>query len=508
MANPIKPATRDDSYIGAKKPEYPHNKKFNHLDLCEPPEREQSGNRSIERRSGDNAEQRLFKFIKEAHFVPKRVQAVDRQSLAGRAYVISDIAGISAKIASAADFIYPDIGAGIESTALSCSSLLNIGTGAATVLFARDQYKTAIKTNNAVLKRLSEIQVITGSSELVYGIAATGKNLIGAIGYEGLVSSSKASFTAISVLGHIGTAGATVRYGAHFCSALYYFYHASKTYTALSSAKTEDEAFAYLQSELELTGEDYQDALLKYERVKDPISFEDLKWITPEDVAFVSSNLSEEKGRLKLMKEIINRRIGKEKSLSIKTSPSIVLRIKTFKTGDDKASIVEEAKKESFWKALSKIAFVFLCIAGMTATILGDIFTAGVFKYVLFAIGSYISTHWLYLDLKMVSDGMKTGDAGKYDRLFKWVINLLVLAVSAVAIVYTGGLPLILIGLACSILILSTNCAIWYKSEQEKKKREQARLLEEREQTNFMHLESLFIRDDAIPSYRFGHDSH
>ena len=400
---------------------------------------------------------------------------VDRNTIAGRAYVVMDVAGI---IANASKLASPDSSL---STPLGYTSSFTLLTGPATLIFAKDRYNTAVKTHDTVSKALAAVQCANASAETLYGITATVSNGIEGLSHSGLIGASKASFIALEALGHTTTAMMGARYLSRLVSGIAGFYRSARLHYLLKS-KSDAEAFEYLKSELSIN----YDQIKEYQ--KELPTLEDMGRILPEDKEFVLSKGLEERDSLYLYKEIANRRAGKMTSLRSRTSPSTLLALQK----GDKSEAVRLARSSSKTSALKGLLFTILSIAGTAATALGEVFTAGTLKYVLYAVGLYISTHWLYIDMEIVKDAAKTNDPGKYDKIIKWMLNFLVIAVSVAATVYTAGLFPILIGAICGLVVLSTNIAIWYKNEYKKPKVE----YEPPPQVDYS---SLFARDEALP---------
>jgi hypothetical protein len=383
---------------------------------------------------------------------------IDRSALSGRAYVLMDIAGIASKS------IQLSGSSPSTATALNYMYLFNTASGVATVAAAKELYETASKTHNAVGKALASLTAVNGAFEMINGVTATAKVA---------VETAKASVVAASCLGGVAAGATGVRYLARFATGVMKFYHAACLYYRLSNKGS-------LESEIAMKEVDYQAAFKDYHKVKEAFSQSDAELICDEDRMFVLSCNLDQAAMEKLYKEIANRRRGKLGQLSQATSPAVVKALQ-----NKEPDVLEKAKKACRSVALSNFCFIFLSIVGGSATVLDQIFTAGSIKYILYAVGLYISTHWLYLDMGMVKDAMKTNNPGKYDELFKWVLRIVVLAVSATAIIYTGGLPLIAIGIVCSILLLSAEIGICYKL---KKARENLPKPEERVQVDYSFL--------------------
>jgi hypothetical protein len=384
---------------------------------------------------------------------------IDRGALSGRAYVLMDIAGLASRSIQLSE------SSPSTATALNYMYLFNTAAGVATIASAKQLYETASKTHHTAGKALASLSGVNGTFEIINGVTATAKVAI---------ETTKASLVAASTLGSVAAGATGVRYLARFATGLMKFYHAASLYYRLSSHKTS------LESEIAMKEADYQAAFKDYGKVKGAFSQSDAELICEEDREFVLSCNLDQAGMEKLYKEIANRRRGKLAQLREATSPEVVKALQ-----NKEPDVLEKAKKACRSVALTNFSFIFLSIVGGAATVLDQVFTAGTIKYILYAVGLYISTHWLYLDMGIVKDAMKTNNPGKYDELFKWVLRIVVLAVSATAIIYTGGLPLIAIGIVCSILLLSAEIGICYKL---KKARESLPKAEEKPQVDYRFL--------------------
>lgn len=142
---------------------------------------------------------------------------------------------------------------------------------------------------------------------------------------------------------------------------------------------------------------------------------------------------------------------------------------KRIEEGDTEAlqeaqTIVQLAKKNAKSRVVINVAIILICIAAIGVGIAADILSAGVFKFILMGISLAITAGWLVIDGQMALDGLCSKEKGRYDEVLKWVVNIIALSVAGLAVFFTAGTPLLLIGVISAGVVLSVNFAIWYKN--------------------------------------------
>ena len=222
--------------------------------------------------------------------------------------------------------------------------------------------------------------------------------------------------------------------------------------------------------------------------IAEPLTDEEKATLSYADMEAMTKGCFTEARGNSVLKEIARVKKGREMDLAAKTSGKVVKMLREDSQKDytisqrmadecpeaSKAAgeIVEEAKKTSTSHVKMNALVMAMCAVAIIAVVLADVYTGGLFHVVLLGISFVISSGWLVMDWQMIQDSFKSDEKGKHDEILKWIVNAIVVAVSALSIVYTAGTPILIMGIASALLMLSVNFGIWYKNKHVKHIRE------------------------------------
>ncbi|MCF7852716.1 MAG: hypothetical protein K9M07_05710 [Simkaniaceae bacterium] len=397
---------------------------------------------------------------------------VNRAKVAAQGYLGLDVVGACAQAKGLTQVVHD------QSVGDAATNHLKLGVGPVVVLTGAvnfidgcDAHATAKKVNYVWGQQAARIQQVRGVAETTGGMAATSVGLINTLSSDGFVAASKASTVAMSILGHISTAMGALRYLSIFGLCGMSIYRSSEITGEFAKKETDEARVAYLNEFLELTSEDREKIYDEVDGAKEePLTEKEFMLLSEADFAFVSSK-GEGKHPNAVLREIALRKMGKEKDLSDRIGGQALSKLKK---GEAAEEIIKAAKEGINSKFRMNVIVMTICMAATGVGIASDIMTGGLSQIITLGLSLAISAGWFYVDGMMVLDGFNSKEEGKYDKLFKFMINVIVLAVSACAIFYTAGTPLILMAAISTGILLVTNFGIWYKNQQMKAKSEPA----------------------------------
>ncbi|MDN3504151.1 MAG: hypothetical protein P0S95_01080 [Rhabdochlamydiaceae bacterium] len=455
-------------------------------------------NITLERIKSDLAAKETDAPLKAEVKAVERQPLVNRSKVVGQSYMLADVVSIMSKGTYLASRFSPHgTNPGLRS-AFGLVSAVGFVGGAVDIIGAKTNYDTAKKVGYVWGQREAVIKGFRGTAGVFSAMNATANSLFDCLSYEGFVTSCKTSFCAIRVLGHVATIAGGCKYLAVFSTSgnnLRRSYQLSSQLSEIEKnhigepVKGLKAQIKHLCAAIELTSlERY--VIIDQVRKEDfsekvELTDSDLAKLTPKDIHVVNAaKLPKAKAKLAL-KKMADMKTGKEMDLSDRTGPLVVakLRAETMKpepkrlvsllakqnpdASDIEAAkeIITEAKKDAKSRILMNVLVMSIAVIGIATAVAADFATAGTLKFVLIGIGLAISAYSMGMDTIMMMDGFRSSQDGKYDEMLKWFVNTVAIAVSALAVFYTAGTPLLIMGVISASIVLSVNFGIWYKNK-------------------------------------------
>jgi hypothetical protein len=388
--------------------------------------------------------------------------------------------------------INPDIGI---TQGIGYTSAVSLFTGPIRMKEAKENYKTAKKTNDYIGKCLSVVAAIRGAMDLLTGAAMTGVRTIS------LIAASNASKTikvASSVFGYMSTAFASSLFLVHLGRSLRSFIKAFRALNELNKHSQDDEALTSLNSKLRLGNTEISvEHLDHYEKLKKlmktpKVSEEDKALLTVDEVN--SGNLigfedigSEEIENLDQLKEnyrlselvkIKKRKMAEFERVYGRESLNLVMRAFSEGVARDSSQIAEIThglevsskaaqkltpeqlvnlvKAELRKKVLLEALVVIGSIIGIVSFIMTTVYTGGanlLLGYILMMAMNLILSA---IDTKDLINRIKNME--KIDTRQKILLSLFTittLAISVVGCLFAGDTQMFKMALTTSVIMIS-----------------------------------------------------
>ena len=339
------------------------------------------------------------------------------------------------------------------------------------------QYETASKINDVVGQGLGAVNMARAPAEMLGGLTFTAFR---GASIAGTFTSSTALTTAQTVLSGLGSAFFVLTYAFIAVPSAVTLYKninfGRKLSAAIDGAEGElakaKAALTVLMEEASGTEAEKSEFLAK---VMEEINVDadcmeiDEGALTDEELKFLESKASElapegKKSevfshfkehfvRFKAEKFAeFTRKVGAETAAKVRdelAKPSakrLDTRLKNIEDTDalkEANEVIEGAQSEILKNRILHVAIVAFCVLGITALILGNIFTGGLLGTIIVATWILVSLGMLAIDGYFLYQALKNGEMENSDKIAIFVMNALMITMAGATIFLSGGVALI-----------------------------------------------------------------